>query len=116
MDECQAVGVFSEVGEQLGEMVATVTVLLELERAANDRMRESEPSLEFTGDIWDAIEWFSVQFVEQRFVLKRIDLADSTLHEKENAVLGSPWFVWNLGGERVSKIAFGPGGIRGQTC
>ena len=53
VDEGQPIGVFAEVGEQFREVMSAVAMLLELEGAADDRVRKGESSLEFAGEVGD---------------------------------------------------------------
>ena len=98
---------FSKVREQFGEVVSALAVLLELERAADNRVRKRETSLEFAGEVGDAVERFPVKLVEQGFVFKGIDLAHSSLHEQEDAMLGPPRNVRGLAGKGIGQISVG---------
>ena len=98
--------------------MSTLAMLFELEWAADNRVRKRETSLEFAGEVGDSVERFAVKLVEQRFVLKRIDLAHSSLHEQEDAMLGPPRDVRRLAGKGIGQVSVGAGllGCKAGEC
>ena len=88
VNERQVVHVLGQMRKAVRKPAAALAVLGKFKRAADGDVWKGEAALQFAGDLGDARERFAMKLAQLGLVLERVHLADSTLHEEKNAVLG----------------------------
>ena len=86
------------------------SMALKFERTAHANMRKRQSPLKLTGDFRDARQRLPMQFFQQGFVGKRIDLTDSALHKQKNAVFRFARQMNGLWRQRTARCT----GLTGQ--
>ncbi len=97
-DHAQLVGVLPQVREQLADLDAALTILLELERGSEGGSRLPLGPQVFVGQL------LAVVAGQNRLGVERVDVRRTAVQEDVNDVLGTGRELWRFGSQRILEL------------
>ena len=99
VDEGDVIDVLRRMRKKIAHPLATLAVLLELP------LRSDDTSLVFltTAALRLHLDRLTVERIERRLVVERVDVAGAAIHEEEDHALGLRREMRGLGGERIHE-------------
>ena len=91
MHKGDVIDVLGNIGEEVGDILATLSVLIELPAGLDD----AALVLFAAATEGFHIDGFAIHAKHVRFVVKGVDVAGATIHEEEDDAFG---LAWKLGG------------------